>query len=528
MPTLLLPKPKAQEPVSKTVAKLWKKLGVAFKEITKPNNLKTKSTFDTQAHPELNEHIDKARMGEGHLKTDWSDPEPPPPAQNPYNPHPWLRVYGLPKRLSRNQDFTKLAPQAMLRNFEYDKAGQVTAIQDNRRGRTEYDYDPVGRLINAGGVGDGRFAFDPAGNILSKPIPDPTKIIQPPLPKVLTNLIKEYAGTHYEYDDRGNVIYRIDNGKKHRFEWDAFNRLTRVRSAKPNRGDIGTDIQYTYDPLGRRITKVYSRETYPALFENNPAFDFNKPVGPGNHCGGDKVLHHGQRTSTHTTFGWDGDTLATESQYSVTAEITEHGEVVQYLTKPNQEPRTTHYLFEPGTFVPLAQATKPGLMQLKQTTNIKELTAQNGGDYDSDLDPIWTDPPPDPTPFTYEQMHYYNCDHLGTPTEMTDCDGVMSWAAKHKAWGEATVAISDAAKKAGVKNPFRFQGQYFDEETGLHYNRYRYYDPHSGRFVSKDPIGLFGGANLHSYAPNPIEWVDPLGLAKKSGSENKQTHHSIV
>jgi RHS repeat-associated protein len=162
--------------------------------------------------------------------------------------------------------------------------------------------------------------------------------------------------------------------------------------------------------------------------------------------------------------------------------------------------------------VPLAQATKHGLIQLKPTTNIKELMISNGGDYDSDLDPIWADPPPEPVPFSYEQMHYYHCDHLGTPTEMTDCDGHMSWAAKHKAWGAAKVAISDAAEKAGIKNPFRFQGQYFDEESGLHYNRYRYYDPHSGRFVSKDPIGLAGGINLHQYAPNPLQWVDPLGL----------------
>jgi len=65
----------------------------------------------------------------------------------------------------------------------------------------------------------------------------------------------------------------------------------------------------------------------------------------------------------------------------------------------------------------------------------------------------------------------------------------------------------------------RFQGQYFDEETGLHYNRFRYYDLEIGRFVSQDPIGLFGENNLYQYAPNPVEWVDPFGLAKNtSGS----------
>ncbi|WP_249221050.1 RHS repeat-associated core domain-containing protein, partial [Serratia rubidaea] len=64
-----------------------------------------------------------------------------------------------------------------------------------------------------------------------------------------------------------------------------------------------------------------------------------------------------------------------------------------------------------------------------------------------------------------------------------------------------------------VANPLRFQGQYFDAETGLHYNRYRYYDPQTGSYISQDPIGLRGGLNLYQYVPNPLGWVDPLGWA---------------
>ncbi|WP_310681076.1 RHS repeat-associated core domain-containing protein, partial [Burkholderia multivorans] len=69
---------------------------------------------------------------------------------------------------------------------------------------------------------------------------------------------------------------------------------------------------------------------------------------------------------------------------------------------------------------------------------------------------------------------------------------------------------------AGIvaRNSLRFQGQQEDEETGLHYNRHRYYDPVSGRFVSKDPIGLAGGINFFQYAENPTGWIDPLGLAR--------------
>ena len=63
-----------------------------------------------------------------------------------------------------------------------------------------------------------------------------------------------------------------------------------------------------------------------------------------------------------------------------------------------------------------------------------------------------------------------------------------------------------------VYQPLRYQGQYFDAGTGLHYNRFRYYDPDAVRFISQDPIGLAGGINLYQYAPNPLVWVDPLGL----------------
>ena len=111
---------------------------------------------------------------------------------------------------------------------------------------------------------------------------------------------------------------------------------------------------------------------------------------------------------------------------------------------------------------------------------------------------------------------WYHCDHLGTPHEMTDQNGQIVWSADYKAWGEILEHRSDTAKQQGLTNPIRFQGQYHDHdhETGLHCNRYRYYDPRVGRFISKDPIGYAGGLNLFAYAPNPVGWVDPLGLER--------------
>ena len=70
-----------------------------------------------------------------------------------------------------------------------------------------------------------------------------------------------------------------------------------------------------------------------------------------------------------------------------------------------------------------------------------------------------------------------------------------------------------------MHQPFRLQNQYFDEETGLHYNFFRYYEPDAGRFVNQDPIGLIGGENLYAFELNTKAWVDPLGLASKATSK---------
>ncbi len=80
------------------------------------------------------------------------------------------------------------------------------------------------------------------------------------------------------------------------------------------------------------------------------------------------------------------------------------------------------------------------------------------------------------------------------------------------------------------RNPARtaepaFPGQYLDRETGLHYNLYRFYDPDIGKFISGDPISIRGGINLYQYAPNPIKWIDPLGLYNGEGQRELGKYH---
>ncbi|AXY34664.1 RHS repeat-associated core domain-containing protein [Yersinia pseudotuberculosis] len=75
--------------------------------------------------------------------------------------------------------------------------------------------------------------------------------------------------------------------------------------------------------------------------------------------------------------------------------------------------------------------------------------------------------------------------------------------------------------------PLRYAGQYLDDETGLHYTTYRYYAPEVGRFITPDPIGLAGGLNLYQYAPNPLGWIDPLGLAGNPATATHITYQGI-
>jgi len=106
-----------------------------------------------------------------------------------------------------------------------------------------------------------------------------------------------------------------------------------------------------------------------------------------------------------------------------------------------------------------------------------------------------------------QEFHWYLNDLLGTPKMMVDEEGVAQWTATHQAFGQATISTASHA------NNLRFPGQYLDEETGLHYNWHRYYDPMLGRYLTPDPIGLEGGLNLYGYVSNnPVNLTDPEGL----------------
>ncbi|MCU6201568.1 RHS repeat-associated core domain-containing protein [Enterobacter cloacae] len=116
------------------------------------------------------------------------------------------------------------------------------------------------------------------------------------------------------------------------------------------------------------------------------------------------------------------------------------------------------------------------------------------------------------------EIYWFNTDLNGAPLEVTDERGAVRWSGQYGSFGEVrhqSEGFSRLVNRSAMAHqPLRYAGQYADGETGLHYNLFRYYDPQVGRFIVQDPIGLAGGnLNLYNYAPNPLLWIDPMGLA---------------
>lgn len=110
-------------------------------------------------------------------------------------------------------------------------------------------------------------------------------------------------------------------------------------------------------------------------------------------------------------------------------------------------------------------------------------------------------------------VYYVTTDHVGTPQVITDTSQNVVWSGTQHPFGQVDVTTPY------IENNVRFPGQYYDKETGLHYNYFRDYDPSLGRYLQSDPIGLNGGLNTYGYAlGNPIKFTDPYGLDVLVGS----------
>ncbi len=282
----------------------------------------------------------------------------------------------------------------------------------------------------------------------------------------LQQMVDMYTGEHrYQYD----AIGRLTQAREERFAFDpAHNMLAREGDAplSDNRLKVYEDRRWDYDPHGNVTEKQSGRHTrqqfvWNAEHQLTEARSERRGVKQLTTYGYDAF---GRRSWKKDGFGitqfiWDGNRLLSEIRGA----------------------RSLTWVYDDDGFVPLAQISATAGETVEQA-----------------------------------DIHWYHTDQVGMPRELTDTRGEVSWRADYRAWGN-TLKVEYPSKQwdeETVYQPLRFQGQYYDAETGLHYNRFRYYDPDAGRFISQDPVGLAGGLNLYAYAPNPLTWIDPLGLTK--------------
>jgi RHS repeat-associated protein len=191
-----------------------------------------------------------------------------------------------------------------------------------------------------------------------------------------------------------------------------------------------------------------------------------------------------QYNGTLTRFVWDSNVLLHEWCYPVKERpvitIDEVGDIKYSHPEPVPDTTLTTWIFEEGTFVPAAR-----IINNRQYSII--------------------------------------ADHLGTPCEVYDETGQKVWECELDIYGRVR-------KLAGNRElvPFRYMGQYEDGETGLYYNRFRYYSPEDGIYVSQDPSRLAGGWSFYAYVSDPNIYVDIFGLVQEiirtmSGGEKDLT-----
>ncbi|WP_259171698.1 RHS repeat-associated core domain-containing protein [Pseudomonas sp. BIGb0164] len=433
----------------------------------------------------------------------------------------------------------KTLPDGKTVDYTYDRQGNLLGVEDGHWALA-YEYDSQNRLTaEHQGWGTLRYGYDACGQLQNLRLPDNNRVVFNHAKgghlatvelngEVLTSHLFK-AGqehqrqqgqllSHYHYDDQQRLHAHTVTQQEHHlyarhYTYDKSGNLTRLLDTRKGQHD------YTHDPLNR-LTRADHSQDLQERFAHDPAGNLLMQNRPGpDIVAGNRLMIQGDRHYDYDAFGnlirerrGRGHALVTEYRYDCQHRligITQpNGRVASYCYDPfgrrisktvdaitteffwqgdkliaeHHKDRHRSYLYEPDSFRPLALLEGFGPKQTKP--------------------------------------YHYQLDHLGTPQELTAPNGEIVWSAHYRAYGE--ISRLDVGK---IDNPLRFQGQYFDQESGLHYNRHRYYNPDIGRYLTPDPVKLAGGINAYRYVPNPTGWVDPLGLSTCPGGDGCKPKH---
>ncbi|EPZ5287532.1 RHS repeat-associated core domain-containing protein [Cronobacter dublinensis] len=278
---------------------------------------------------------------------------------------------------------------------------------------------------------------------------------------------EKYSQYLWGYDAAGQVTKAVGPQKEERFFWGpAGNRTEEHRNPVWHNLPLRLDgLKLDYDGFGRLVQRrdrsgVIQHFTYDdeqrvkeIRFEGNSEFRRVQyrydPLGRRTH----KILwRYAEKDPETIRFDWQGLQLAGEQS--------------------DREPdHYVQYVYTEGSYEPLAR-----------------------------VDSVFDDC----------EIYWYHTELNGLPERVTDVDGQTVWRGQFSTWGKTERELS--VPQWQVPQNLRFQGQYLDRESGLHYNLFRYYDPVAGRYTQMDPIGLLGGINTYGYVGDPLTSVDPWGL----------------
>ncbi|MFO0760721.1 MAG: RHS repeat-associated core domain-containing protein [Byssovorax sp.] len=346
---------------------------------------------------------------------------------------------------------------AHLVDHQVDMLGRETGRALPGGGWMQHGYDALGRVerrragMAAGTAVDTAYRYDEAGELVESwdKTRGKTRYAYDPIGQLLSMVPEKAQAELFRYDPRGN-LHEAGEGAEARV-YGKGNRLLRKG-----------DTEYLWDKDGRlrekRTRKPGSEGEEIWRYAWDGAGLLREVTGPEGLKVAFKYDPFARRVSkqvlrdrvevSQTRFVWDGDVLVHEIERRADAA----GDPVVSIKT---------YCFEDDGFAPVAHREGE------------------------------------------EWFHYVN-DPIGTPERLVDGRGEVAGELARKAWGETE-------ERGRARTAIRFQGQYEDRETGLSYNRRRYYDPALGRFLSTDPLGIAGTLNAYYYVKNPLGWIDPFG-----------------
>ncbi|EDH0932436.1 RHS repeat protein [Salmonella enterica subsp. enterica serovar Dublin] len=394
--------------------------------------------------------------------------------------------------------------------------GSVTRSRYDASGRPEWQTDATGRKTT--------YSPDVAtGKLTAVTGPDgrKTKYSYNDRQQLTTTVYPDGLRSTREYDERGRltektdripegVVIRMNDERTHRYEYDNQHRL--VHYVRTQHGETQAEGRYLYDPLGRRVGKrVWKRER---VHWSDTRMELS-------------------RRPYVTWYGWEGDRLTTiqtgQSRVQTLYAPGSFTPLVRIETDAAEQAKAQHRSLaeklsqegsEDGQAVQLPAALTAMLDrlegELRRNAVSEESRAWLAG---CGLTPEQMAEQLEPEYTPQRKIHLYHCDQRGLPLALVTPDNTVAWRGEYDEWGN----LSGEENPEHLELVIRLPGQQYDEESGLYYNRHRYYNPGQGRYITQDPIGLKGGWNLYQYPLNPVTGTDPLGLKVTfKGDEEQQ------